>query len=84
MIEEPTDALLRVTSTNICGSDLHLYEVLGAFLDAGDVLGHEAMGEVIAVGDQVTQLRPGDRIVVSFQVSCGQLLDVRSEAVHVV
>ena len=70
-IEEPTDALLRVTSTNICGSDLHLYEVLGAFLDAGDVLGHEAMGEVIAVGDQVTAVQPGDRIVVPFQISCG-------------
>jgi threonine dehydrogenase-like Zn-dependent dehydrogenase len=70
-IEEPTDALLRVTSTNICGSDLHLYEVLGSFLDAGDVLGHEAMGEVIAVGDQVTALQPGDRIVVPFQISCG-------------
>jgi threonine dehydrogenase-like Zn-dependent dehydrogenase len=70
-IEEPTDALLRVTSTNICGSDLHLYEVLGAFLDAGDVLGHEAMGEVIAVGDQVTAVAPGDRIVVPFQISCG-------------
>jgi threonine dehydrogenase-like Zn-dependent dehydrogenase len=70
-IEEPTDALLRVTSTNICGSDLHLYEVLGAFLDAGDVLGHEAMGDVIAVGDQVTAVAPGDRIVVPFQISCG-------------
>ena len=45
-IEQPTDAIVRITSTNICGSDLHLYEVLGAFMDAGDVLGHEPMGVV--------------------------------------
>jgi len=70
-IEEGTDAVIKVTSTNICGSDLHLYEVLGAFMDAGDVLGHEAMGIVEEVGDQVTALRPGDRVVIPFQMSCG-------------
>lgn len=70
-IEEPTDAIIRVTSTNICGSDLHLYEVLGAFLDPGDILGHEAMGQIIEVGDQVTSIAPGDRVVVPFQISCG-------------
>jgi threonine dehydrogenase-like Zn-dependent dehydrogenase len=60
-----------VTSTNICGSDLHLYETLGAFMNAGNVLGHEAMGEVIEVGGHVDGLAVGDRIVVPFQISCG-------------
>ncbi len=70
-IEQPTDAIVSVTSTAICGSDLHLYEVLGAFIDAGDVLGHEPMGIVQAVGSEVTHIRPGDRVVIPFNVSCG-------------
>lgn len=70
-IEQPTDAIVRITSTAICGSDLHLYEVLGAFIDAGDVLGHEPMGIVEAVGSEVTHIRPGDRVVIPFNVSCG-------------
>jgi threonine dehydrogenase-like Zn-dependent dehydrogenase len=70
-IQEPTDAIIRVTSTNICGSDLHLYEVLGAFMNPGDILGHEAMGIVEEVGAEVTAISPGDRVVIPFQVSCG-------------
>lgn len=70
-IEEPTDAVVRVTSTAICGSDLHLYEVLGAFMDPGDILGHEAMGIVEEVGSDVTRLSPGDRVVVPFNIACG-------------
>ncbi len=70
-IQEPTDAVIRVTSTNICGSDLHLYEVLGAFMEPGDVLGHETMGIVEEVGNSVTGLAPGDRVVIPFQVACG-------------
>jgi threonine dehydrogenase-like Zn-dependent dehydrogenase len=70
-IEAPTDAIIKVTSTGICGSDLHLYEVLGPFLDAGDVLGHEPMGIVEEVGAGVTYIRPGDRVVIPFNVSCG-------------
>ena len=70
-IVEPTDVIVRVTSTGICGSDLHLYEVLGPFLDAGDVLGHEAMGIVEEVGPGVTEVRVGDRVVVPFNISCG-------------
>jgi threonine dehydrogenase-like Zn-dependent dehydrogenase len=70
-IEEPTDAIIKVTSTNICGSDLHLYEVLGAFMNSGNILGHEAMGEVVEVGSEVHNLAVGDRIVVPFQTSCG-------------
>jgi threonine dehydrogenase-like Zn-dependent dehydrogenase len=70
-IEEPTDAIVRVTSSGICGSDLHLYEVMGPFLDEGDVLGHEPMGTVEAVGSQVEHIAPGDRVVVPFNISCG-------------
>lgn len=71
VIQEPTDAIIRVTSTAICGSDLHLYELFGPFLDRGDVLGHEAMGIVEAVGSGVTSLRVGQRVVVPFNISCG-------------
>lgn len=70
-IEEPTDAIIEVTSTNICGSDLHLYEVLGAFMRPGDILGHEPMGIVREVGAEVTNLAVGDRVVIPFQISCG-------------
>jgi len=70
-IQEPTDAIIRVTSTAICGSDLHLYDVLGMYLDKGDVLGHEPMGIVEAVGAEVTHIRPGDRVVIPFNISCG-------------
>jgi threonine dehydrogenase-like Zn-dependent dehydrogenase len=70
-IEEPTDAIIRVTSSGICGSDLHLYEVLGAFIGEGDILGHEPMGIVEEVGADVTNIAPGDRVVIPFNVSCG-------------
>ena len=70
-IEEPTDAIVRVTSTGLCGSDLHLYEVLAPFIDPGDILGHEPMGIVEEVGASVTGLAPGDRVVVPFNISCG-------------
>ncbi len=70
-IETPTDAIVKVTSTAICGSDLHLYEVLGPFLAPGDVLGHEPMGIVEEVGAEVTHIAPGDRVVIPFNISCG-------------
>ena len=70
-IQEPTDALIRVTSTAICGSDLHLYEVLGMFLDEGDILGHEPMGIVEEVGAAVDHVKPGDRVVIPFNIACG-------------
>jgi threonine dehydrogenase-like Zn-dependent dehydrogenase len=70
-IKEPTDAIIRITSSGICGSDLHLYEVLGPFLEKGDVLGHEPMGVVEEVGAAVTNLAPGDRVVVPFPIACG-------------
>jgi len=71
-IEQPTDAIVEVTSTNICGSDLHLYEILGAFMNPGDILGHESMGIVREVGGQTGDLRVGDRVVIPFQISCGR------------
>jgi threonine dehydrogenase-like Zn-dependent dehydrogenase len=70
-IEEPTDAIVKITSTAICGSDLHLYEVLGAFIDEGDILGHEPMGVVEEVGSEVKTITPGDRVVIPFNISCG-------------
>jgi threonine dehydrogenase-like Zn-dependent dehydrogenase len=71
VIEQPTDAIIRVTTTAICGSDLHLYEVLGPFIEPGSVLGHEPMGIVEEVGADVTEIAPGDRVVIPFQISCG-------------
>jgi threonine dehydrogenase-like Zn-dependent dehydrogenase len=70
-IEEPTDAIVRITTTAICGSDLHLYEVLGPLMGEGDVLGHEPMGIVEEVGGGVSGIAPGDRVVMPFQIACG-------------
>src|SRR3954452_17987027 len=70
-IEQPTDAIVRITTTAICGSDLHLDKVLGPFMGEGDILGQEPMGIVEEVGSAVTNLAPGDRVVMPFQISCG-------------
>jgi threonine dehydrogenase-like Zn-dependent dehydrogenase len=82
-IEKANDAIIRVTSSGICGSDLHLYEVLGPYLDAGDILGHEPMGIVEEVGSEITNIKPGDRVVVPFNISCGHChmctLDLQSQ-----
>src|SRR5690349_13738233 len=71
ILKEPNDAIIKVTTSAICGSDLHLYEVLGPFLGEGDVLGHEPMGIVEAVGDAITELAVGDRVVIPFNIACG-------------
>ena len=71
VIQAPTDAIIRITSSAICGSDLHLYEVLGPFMDKDDVLGHEPMGIVEEVGSEVTNISVGDRVVIPFNISCG-------------
>ncbi|GLW89690.1 alcohol dehydrogenase catalytic domain-containing protein [Actinokineospora globicatena] len=71
IIKDPTDTIIKVTSTGLCGSDLHLYEVLGPFLTEGDILGHEPMGIVEEIGSAVTDLAVGDRVVIPFNVSCG-------------
>ncbi len=70
-IEEPTDAIIKVTSSGLCGSDLHLYETLAPFMEPGDIVGHEPMGIVEEVGGDVSNLAVGDRVVVPFNVSCG-------------
>ncbi|MFE5521498.1 zinc-dependent alcohol dehydrogenase [Streptomyces virginiae] len=70
-IRDRDDVIVKITTTGLCGSDLHLYEVLGAFLDPGDILGHEPMGIVEEVGPDVTSLKPGDRVVIPFNISCG-------------
>ena len=62
---------MRITSTAICGSDLHLYGVLTMFMEEGDIVGHEPMGIVEEVGSEVTQIKPGDRVVVPFNIACG-------------
>ena len=71
IIKEPTDAIVRITTTGLCGSDLHLYEVLTPFMTPGDILGHEPMGIVEETGPEVTNLSPGDRVVVPFPIACG-------------
>jgi threonine dehydrogenase-like Zn-dependent dehydrogenase len=70
-IVDPTDAVIRVTMTGLCGSDLHLYEPLAPFMTPGDVVGHEPMGIVEEVGPEVRNLSVGDRVVVPFNISCG-------------
>ncbi|WP_326999829.1 glutathione-dependent formaldehyde dehydrogenase [Dactylosporangium sp. NBC_01737] len=74
VIQEPNDIVIRVTSSGICGSDLHLYEVLGPFMSEGDILGHEPMGIVEEVGADIAHLRRGDRVVIPFNISCGHCL----------
>ena len=71
ILQDPTDAIVRVTSTAICGSDLHLYGVLGPYLQKDYVMGHEFMGIVEEVGPEVSNLAPGDRVVVPFVIACG-------------
>jgi threonine dehydrogenase-like Zn-dependent dehydrogenase len=70
-IQEPTDVIVQITSSGICGSDLHLIEVMAPFMTVGDVMGHEPMGIVREVGPEVTAVKPGDRVVVPFNISCG-------------
>ena len=70
-IVNPRDAIVRVTSTAICGSDLHLYNGMVPTMQAGDILGHEFMGEIVALGKGVTNLAIGDRVVVPFTIACG-------------
>ena len=72
VLREPTDAIIRVTTTGLCGSDLHLYTVLSPFMREGDILGHEPMGIVEEVGPEVRHIAPGDRVVVPFNIACGR------------
>lgn len=71
-IEDPRDAIIKVTSCAICGSDLHIYGGLIPSMEKGDVMGHETMGEVVEVGSAITTLKPGDRVVIPFTIACGE------------
>jgi threonine dehydrogenase-like Zn-dependent dehydrogenase len=71
-ILNPRDAIIQITSTAICGSDLHLYNGYNATMKAGDILGHEFMGRVVEVGHQNKKLAPGDRVVMPFAIACGR------------
>src|SRR3954468_9116342 len=73
-ILNPRDAIVKVTSTAICGSDLHLYDGFVPTMDKGDIIGHEFMGEVVEVGSAVKNLQVGDRVVVPFPIACGKCL----------
>ena len=71
-ILDPRDAIIKITSTAICGSDLHLLDGFMPTMEKGDILGHEPMGEVVEVGPEVKNLKVGDRVVVPFTISCGE------------
>jgi threonine dehydrogenase-like Zn-dependent dehydrogenase len=71
-LKRPTDAIVRITSTAICGSDLHLYSKLGIAMKEGDIVGHEPMGIVEEVGSEVKHIKPGDRVVIPFNIACGE------------
>ena len=70
-IQHPRDAIIKITACAICGSDLHLLDGYMPTMESGDILGHENMGEVVALGSEVTNLKIGDRVVVPFTISCG-------------
>ncbi len=78
-IEDPKDCILKVSSTAICGSDLHLMDGVIPKMKEGDILGHEFMGEVVEVGADVKRLKVGDRVVVPFTISCGECWFCRRE-----
>ncbi|MBV9957252.1 MAG: glutathione-dependent formaldehyde dehydrogenase [Acidobacteria bacterium] len=78
-ILNPRDAIVKITTTAICGSDLHLYDGYIPTMEKGDILGHEPMGEVVEVGSEVTNLKPGDRVVVPFTISCGNCFFCQKE-----
>ncbi|HBG27515.1 MAG TPA: glutathione-dependent formaldehyde dehydrogenase [Phycisphaerales bacterium] len=79
VIKEPTDAIIKVTLTAICGSDLHLYDGYIPTMKEGDILGHEFMGEVVQIGNSVTKLKIGDKVVVPFPISCGECFFCKNE-----
>src|SRR5947208_15572091 len=78
-ILNPGDAIVRITSTAICGSDLHLFDGFIPTMEKGDILGHEFMGEVVALGPGVKNLKVGDRVVNAFPISCGNCWSCQQE-----
>src|SRR5436190_11411064 len=78
-ILDPRDAIIKITSTAICGSDLHLLDGYMPTMEKGDILGHEPMGEVVEVGSQIKNLKVGDRVVVPFTICCGECFFCKKE-----
>ena len=78
-ILNPRDAIIRITRTAICGSDLHLYDGYVPTMEPGDILGHEFMGEVVETGSEVKKVKKGDRVIVPFTISCGQCYFCQNE-----
>ena len=78
-ILNPRDAIVKISSTAVCGSDLHLYNGFIPTMESGDIIGHEFMGEVVDVGRDVQNLKPGDRVVVPFPISCGNCFFCKKE-----
>lgn len=78
-ILNPRDAILKITATTICGSDLHIYDGYIPSMQPGDILGHEFMGEVVEIGHEVKQLKVGDRVVVSSIIGCGQCIHCQKQ-----
>ncbi|MCA1555994.1 MAG: glutathione-dependent formaldehyde dehydrogenase [Acidobacteria bacterium] len=78
-IINPSDAIVKITSTAICGSDLHLFDGFMPTMEKGDILGHEPMGEVVEIGKEVKNLKVGDRVVVPFTISCGECFFCKKE-----
>src|SRR5690348_8330186 len=79
VLVNPHDAIIKVTTTAICGSDLHLYDGYTPSMEKGDILGHEFMGEVVEVGRECHKLKVGDRVVVPFTIACGNCFFCRKE-----
>ena len=82
-IEDPRDIIVKITSTAICGSDLHLFDGYMPTMEDGDILGHEPMGEVVEVGSAIKKFKKGDRVVVPFTISCGSCFFCKKELVVV-
>src|SRR5256886_14329123 len=78
-IEDPRDIIIKITSTAICGPDLHLYDHYMTDLEKGDILGHEPMGEVVELGSAITKLQKGDRVVIPFTICCGECFSCNIE-----
>jgi threonine dehydrogenase-like Zn-dependent dehydrogenase len=78
-IQNPRDAIIRITACAICGSDLHLLDGYQPTMESGDILGHENMGEVVEAGSEVSNLKEGERVVVPFTISCGQCCSGKRE-----
>lgn len=79
IIEDPRDIIVKITSTAICGSDLHLYDHYMPAMEKGDILGHEPMGEVVEVGSAITKFQKGDRVVIPFTICCGECFFCKKE-----